>query len=126
MSNRWQGQERREHPRISKKSSLAGPAEAAPEISIVDLSLSGALIEVPSTLPQKSHYLLRLPLSDGGGLLEVPGEVVRSYVHGFDKDSSGRPAVRYRAAIQFLDLTAEKRAALEELVKKTNHTGSKI
>jgi hypothetical protein len=83
--------------------------------SIVDVSLSGALLEVPSTLSPQSRYVLRLPLRDGGAL-ELAGQVVRSYVHGFEKVSAGLPSVKYRAAIQFVDVTSHQREELEKLV----------
>ncbi len=83
--------------------------------AIVDLSLSGALLEVPSTLSPDNRYVLRVPLT-GGGAIELDGEVVRSYVHGFDKISAGLPSVKYRAAIKFVDLSAEQLEALQKMV----------
>ncbi len=112
MSNHWQGEERRAHPRVSLKGEA--PARVVAGI-VVDLSLSGALLEVGATLPTKSRYTVRLE-QDGGLPLELAGEVVRSYVHGFEKDEKGLPAVKYRAAIQFLDLTPETKDDLERLL----------
>lgn len=83
--------------------------------AVVDLSLSGALLEVPSTLSSRNRYVLRIPLT-GGGALELDGEVVRSYVHGFDKVSAGLPSVRYRAAIKFVDVTAEQLDSLRSML----------
>jgi hypothetical protein len=114
MSNDWQGEERRAHPRVSLKEGKS-PARVVAS-TVVDLSLSGALLEVGSTLPTKSRYTVRLE-QDGGQPLELAGEVVRSYVHGFDKDEKGLPAVKYRAAIQFIDLTPETRDDLERLLE---------
>jgi hypothetical protein len=113
MSNEWQGEERRAHPRVSL-SDRKNPSRVLAS-TIVDLSLSGALLEVGATLTPKSRYTVRLEKPDGPPL-ELSGEVVRSYVHGFDKDAKGLPAVKYRAAIQFVDVDPETRDDLERLL----------
>ena len=83
----------------------------------MDLSLSGALIEVPSALPANARYLLKLAMSETESV-EIDAEVVRSYVHGFDSISAGKPSVRYRAAIKFLDLTDAQRQSLKQLMDR--------
>jgi hypothetical protein len=113
MSNDWQGEERRAHPRVSLKEPTSPSRIVAS--TIVDLSLSGALLEVGSALPAKSRYRVRLEKEDGRPL-ELEGEVVRSYVHGFEKDEKGLPAVKYRAAIQFVDVDPETQDDLERLL----------
>jgi hypothetical protein len=113
MSNAWQGEERRGHPRVSLKE-RERPSRVVAS-TIVDLSLSGALLEVGATLQTKSLYTVRLE-QEGGEPIELAGEVVRSYVHGFDKDEKGLPSVKYRAAIQFVDLTPETKDDLEKLI----------
>lgn len=113
MSHEWQGEERRTHPRVSLKERKSPSRVLAS--TIVDLSLSGALLEVGSTLPAKSLYTVRLEQADGRPL-ELEGEVVRSYVHGFEKDEKGLPAVKYRAAIQFIDVDPETKDELQRLL----------
>jgi hypothetical protein len=115
MSSVWGGDERREHPRFTVAASIAGTAERSWEIPVLNVSLSGALLEVSAGQPSKRRYLVRLPLS-GGEDLELEGEVVRSYVHGFDKDANGRPAVKYRVAIRFTRLGAAEKERLEEFL----------
>jgi hypothetical protein len=115
MSSGWNGDERRDHPRFAVRANTAGTPEPTWEIPVLDLSLSGALLEVSSGLPRKNRYLVRLPLP-AGEALQLQGDVVRSYVHGFDKDSSGRPAVKYRVAIRFIDMSAAERKRLEEFL----------
>ena len=113
MPHDWQGEERRAHPRVSLKDQDAPSRVVAS--TVVDLSLSGALLEVGATLPARSRYTVRLE-QDGGRPIELAGEVVRSYVHGFEKDEKGLPSVKYRAAIQFVDLTPETKDDLERLL----------
>lgn len=115
MSKRWQGDERRSHPRVPLRDGGTKTGETVLPTAIVDISLSGALLEVPSTLSPQSRYLLRVPLANGNAL-ELEGEVVRSYVHGFDKVSAGLPSVRYRAAIKFVDVTPDRLEALQKIV----------
>ncbi len=114
MSNEWQGEERRSHPRVSLKERERPMRIVAS--TIVDLSLSGALLEVGSSLPAKSRYTVRLEQADGPPL-ELSGEVVRSYVHGFEKDEKGLPAVKYRSAIQFVDVDPETKDDLQRLLE---------
>ena len=121
MSNEWQGEERRSHPRVSLKD--RDSSSPVVESAIVDLSLSGALLEVASKLSPKSRYLVRLERADGEPL-EVSGEVVRSYVHGFAKDDKGLPAAKYRAAIEFVDVSPETRDDLEKLLTPSGEPDS--
>jgi hypothetical protein len=112
MPNEWKGQERRDHPRVAVKKA----ATSVVETLVVDLSLSGALLEVPSSLPSGSRYSVRLPIADARSVSLV-GEVVRSYVHGFEKSTGGVPAVKYRAAIKFVDVEPSERELLEQVIR---------
>ena len=124
MSKEWRGFERRGHPRVSA-SGVKGVEESGLEALVVNVSISGALLEVSYALPSRSRYVVKLTLPDRRSLA-LAGEVVRSYVHGFDKDSSGHPAVRYRAAIQFVDVTEEQRQHLEKLVVGRDHLTAEL
>jgi hypothetical protein len=112
MPNEWKGQERRDHPRVPVKK----PAISIVETLVVDLSLSGALLEVPSSLPSGTRYSVRLTIANEQAV-SLTGEVVRSYVHGFEKGSGGVPAVKYRAAIKFVDIASPERELLEEVIR---------
>jgi hypothetical protein len=83
----------------------------------MDLSLSGALIEVPSALPANARYALKLPMSENDSV-EIQAQVVRSYVHGFETIRAGKPAVKYRAAIKFVDLTDAQQKSLKQLIDR--------
>lgn len=111
----YEGDERRDHPRVPIDGQLQGEIEAFVVAPLMDLSLSGALIEVPSALPANARYALKLPMSETDSV-EVQAEVVRSYVHGFDSISAGKPAVKYRAAIKFIDLTDAQQKSLKQLM----------
>ena len=117
MPKAWPREERRSHPRVPVKGDVQGKIETAIETPVLDLSLSGALLEVPFTLPASARYVLKLVLESGSGL-ELTGEIVRCYVHGFDKDERGQPSVRYRAAVKFVELEAAQDEALKALVER--------
>jgi hypothetical protein len=116
MAEDWQGKERREHARLQLDGEMQGRIHAALEAPVVDLSVSGALLEVPTTLAPDMKYVLKLCL-EPGKLLELRSEVVRSYVHGF-QNQGGTPAVRYRAALRFVDQTDEQIAALQAFLQE--------
>jgi len=113
----YEGDERRDHPRVPIDGQLQGEIEAFVVAPLMDLSLSGALIEVPSALPANARYALKLPMSETDSV-EIQAEVVRSYVHGFDSISAGKPAVKYRAAIKFIDLTDAQQKSLKQLMDR--------
>ena len=115
--SKYEGDERRDHPRVPIDGQLQGEIEASVVAPLMDLSLSGALIEVPSALPANARYALKLPMSETESL-EIHAEVVRSYVHGFDSITAGKPAVKYRAAIKFVDLTDAQQQSLKQLVDR--------
>ena len=117
MSNQYEGDERRDHPRVPIDGQLQGEIEAFVVAPLMDLSISGALLEVPSALPANTRYSLKLPMSETESV-DLHAEVVRSYVHGFDSISAGKPAVKYRAAIKFVDLTDAQQKSLKQLMDR--------
>lgn len=116
MTEDWKGGERRRHARLQLDGKVRGRIQSVFEAPVVDLSVSGALLEVPATLAPSARYVLKLPL-EPGKLLTLQSEVVRSYVHGFDKSTGAQPAVRYRAALRFVNLTEEQIAELEAFLR---------
>ena len=117
MSDAWKGNERREHPRVPIAGELQGKIETTIEVPLVDVSLSGALLEMPSTLAANTRYILKVVASDAAAF-EAEVEVVRSYVHGFDRGNAGQPAVKYRVAIRFVELTEPQKTLLQKLMDR--------
>ena len=58
MSNAWQGNERRDHPRVPIAGEMQGKIETTIDVPLVDVSLSGALLEMPSALAANTRYRL--------------------------------------------------------------------
>ncbi len=87
---------------------------------VINLSLTGALLEVPCTLQVGAFYTLRLALHRDR-FVDVKGKVVRSYVHGFDKNEKGEMVIKYRAAIQFQSVGDAQNEALEKFLQGMEH-----
>lgn len=88
---------------------------------VINISVSGALLEVPCTLRVGALYTLRLALRTDQ-ILELKGKVVRSYVHGFAKNEKGETVIKYRAAVQFHGVPDAHRASLERFVQDAGPT----
>ena len=83
-------------------------AAAAP---FVDLSETGALLEVETSLRPGAFYTLRFTLPQGPPLT-LKARVVRSYVSGFMSGPGGEGVVLYRTAVEFVETAEADRAAI--------------
>jgi PilZ domain len=84
-------------------------ATAAP---IVNISESGALVEVPTSLRPGTIYVLRLAL--GGRELNLRSRVVRSQVQAVKPGAGGESAITYSVAVEFVGLLETDRAVLRQ------------
>jgi hypothetical protein len=107
------GRERRKRVRVEVEGDVLGRINSVSAAPVLNLSETGALLEVASVLRPGAIYMLRLPLAPGRQL-NLKSRVVRSYVHGFQPKQGGESVVQYRAAVEFLDHTDEDRTALRE------------
>ncbi len=117
MAEEWSGRERRKHPRVPLKGEVKGKIHTVSAAPIIDLSVEGALLEVPCALKPRSLYTMRLALSPTEHL-EVKGKVIRSYVHGFERNERGETVIKYRAAVQFQAITGAHKETLYQIVQK--------
>ena len=115
------GGERRKQLRVPAKGGVRGKIHTAPSVPVLDLSLSGALLEVPCTLSVGEIYTIWLAIR--AHVLVIKSKVVRSYVHGFDKNESGKMVIKYRAAVQFLDLSDENQGVIGRYIRGVEKTG---
>jgi hypothetical protein len=116
MADGWEGSDRRRHPRVSLNGEVRGKIHTEASAPVINLSLTGALLEVPCTLQVGASYTLRLALHRDR-FVDVKGKVVRSYVHGFDKNEKGEMFIKYRAAIQFQSVGDAQREALDKFLQ---------
>ena len=103
--------ERRGRARVALHGDVLGKIQETGPAPVVNLSETGALVEVGGVLRPGTVQMLHLPL-DGAGELTLRCRVVRSFIHGVDPEPGEEKAVRYRAALEFLGLTDDERAAL--------------
>jgi hypothetical protein len=122
MPEEWDGEERRKHPRVALKGEVQGRIHTVASAPVVDLSLSGALLELDCTLRIGAKYSLRLTVN-GSQILQLKGKITRSYVHGFDRNEKGETVIKYRSAVEFLELEDSLETALREIVHRVQDTG---
>lgn len=104
------GKERRKRPRIPVKGEVAGRIHTIAQAPVVDISETGALLEVGAVLRPGTLYVLRL--SFGPELhLTLRSRIVRTYVHSF-QSTGGESVVTYRAAVEFIELSDSDRQLL--------------
>ncbi len=103
--------DRRLRTRVAIHGDVLGKIDGTSAAPVVNLSETGALVEVECVLRPGTVQMLRLPLR-GSGELTLRCRVVRSFIHGFDPASGEESVVRYRAALEFVGLSDEERAAL--------------
>lgn len=121
MAGEWDGRERRKHPRVPLKGEVKGKIHTVSSAPVIDLSVEGALLEVPCALTPKSLYTMRLALSPTQHL-EIKSKVVRSYVHGFERNARGETVIKYRAAVQFQAVPDNHKEALYQIVQRLSQS----
>ena len=109
--------DRRVRARVAVHGDVLGKIHATSPAPVVNLSETGALVEVDCVLRPGTVQMLRLPLP-GAGELTLRCRVVRSFIHGFDRAAGEDSLVRYRAALEFVGLTDEERTALRAQVER--------
>jgi len=109
--------DRRVRARVAVHGDVLGKIHATSPAPVVNLSETGALVEVDCVLRPGTVQMLRLPLP-GAGDLTLRCRVVRSFIHGFDRAAGEDSLVRYRAALEFVGLTDEERTALRAQVER--------
>jgi PilZ domain len=101
------GRERRKRPRVPvQKGEVSGRIHTVSAAPIVDISETGALIEVSASLRPGTVYVMRL--SFGPELqLSIRSRVIRTFVHSFQSNEKGESVVAYRAAVEFIEMSEE-------------------
>lgn len=117
MAKGSDGRERRQRPRVAVKGEVLSRIHSAAG-PVLNISESGALIEVTAHLRPGTVYVLRLPVTPTQHL-NLKGRVVRSQVHAVKQATGGEGSVSYQVALEFVNLSeAERQAIAEHLVRK--------
>ena len=99
--------ERRKHPRVQLKKKIVGEIKTGITVTIIDISLTGVLVEVNTPLKIGSKCNLKINLD--GKDFNVLGRVERVYVHSLEKE-----AIIYRAGINFEKISDDQMRILKE------------
>lgn len=83
---------------------------------LVDISETGALVQVPSSLAADKSVTLSLETDDA--LLRLPARVVRSIPHQLELAAATLARKEYKVAVEFSDLPDDQVNALRHLIKK--------
>jgi hypothetical protein len=112
MTQEGSGRERRKRPRVPlQKGDISGRIHTITAAPIVDISETGALLDVGASLRPGTVYVMRL--SFGADLhLSLRTRVVRTYVHTFQSNEKGESVVAYRCAVEFVDVSDTDREML--------------
>lgn len=82
---------------------------------LVDISETGALVQVPWSMSPDRQIVLNLEVQDA--LLRLPARVVRSVPQPLQTAEATLTRTEYKIALEFSDLPAEQAAALKRLLK---------
>ncbi len=82
---------------------------------LVNISESGALVQIPSSL--SPDLAVTVHLEGGDAPLQLSGRVVRSIPHKLEMAEATLTRTEYQVAVQFSDLPPDQAAALKRLLK---------
>ncbi len=93
--------DRRKSPRFILGKGMKGRTGALDEVSLVNLSLGGAMVEHPGAVDQESMSSLSLELQQQTFSLRC--RIVWSKVERHELDPEGKQVTIFRAGLEFLD-----------------------
>jgi len=104
-------QERRRRPRVKIGGGVVAKVQTVLHAPVIDLSVTGALVEVGEALRPGARCTVRIPLS-AGIMLKLGARVVRSTLVSLASKGTSAKAARYQAAVEFVDVTDADAAQL--------------
>lgn len=107
--------DRRLFPRVELDDSVGGEVRAIVASSIINISATGTLVELPCRLNPGGLYEIRMTFA--GRVVTTLAEVVRSYVHALGVSNEGSSTLLYRAGLCFRDLDPEDAEYLRVFVE---------
>jgi hypothetical protein len=107
------GPNKRRHPRFVVEG-LVGRVTTVAEVTILNLSLSGAAVRTAQRLNIGREYTLRLEL--GSANVQVRCAVVWSVLTGLKPDPSGESRPQYSAGLRFTDVLNERLLGIMQFI----------
>lgn len=108
--------ERRKHPRVEMMHTVGGEVQAVVASSIINLSVSGTLVELPCRLNPGGLYEIQMSFADR--VIKTVAQVIRSYVHSVGHTEEGTSTLLYRAGLLFQKIEDDDRNFLDRFVKE--------
>lgn len=108
------GADRRRHPRVNVGGRTKGKVNATHDVSLLDISLGGALIEHIHVVQPDSVSELGLTLQ--GHKMMLKCRVARSLVHRVEGQGVGRKLI-YRTGLEFLNPSDAVREAIGDYIR---------
>lgn len=108
--------ERRKHPRVEMMHSVGGEVQAVVASSIINLSVSGTLVELPCRLNPGGLYEIQMSFPER--VIKTVAQVIRSYVHTVGHSDEGTSTLLYRAGLLFEKLGNDDHDFLYRFVKE--------
>jgi hypothetical protein len=119
MAQSKSAQERRRRPRVKLGGGVVAKVQTVLQAPIVDLSVTGALVEVEEALRPGARCTVRIPVSDDD-VLRLSARVVRSILVSLAQRGDGARLPRYQAAVEFVDVSEEDAVRLSAYVAAFN------
>ncbi|HYB72517.1 MAG TPA: PilZ domain-containing protein [Candidatus Sulfotelmatobacter sp.] len=113
---------RRKSGRIKLPAVLQGSVDLRYEVTVIDLSMSGAMIEHSDRLSPGRTCFLFLPLP--GLDLRLRAQLVWSQINKIDKVSQGGGNIRFRSGVHFPHLTEGEVARLRQYLTTVSGEGT--
>ncbi|MCD4749662.1 MAG: PilZ domain-containing protein [Thermoanaerobaculales bacterium] len=114
--------ERRRAARLLPEQEIFGRIKATVPARIVDISLFGVQVEVPSALRPSVECNISLPVGEQDEL-RLRARIQRCRVNGFDQSVSLGPAVVYRAGMEFEPMNSTKKKILQGILAQIRIDG---
>ena len=103
---------RRKSGRVKLPAALQGSVDLRNEVTVIDLSMSGAMIDHTERLSPGRTCFLFMPLPSAN--LRLRAQLVWSQVNNIGNVSQGPGNMRFRSGVHFLKLTEEEAAHLRQ------------
>ncbi|MFQ5847983.1 MAG: PilZ domain-containing protein [Candidatus Methylomirabilales bacterium] len=107
--------DRRQYPRVSVAGRTKGQVNAVYDVSLLDISLGGALIEHAQVVQPGIIFDLILTLQ--GCRIQLRCRVVRSTVHRPEVQADGGRKLIYRTGLEFLQPSTEMRQVITSYIQ---------
>ena len=104
MAQGKSGPERRGRPRVKLGGGVVAKVQTVLHAPVIDLSATGALVEVEEALRPGARCTVKIPLS-ADTMLRLGARVVRSTLVALARKGEGGRSARYQAAVEFVDVS---------------------